>query len=421
MEVLETEGGGGIVYFEASKMYKRLTSNNLIPDSSLLDETDLETMPPSLQYIVCDGKVETGSPCNEHKWNTTDYCTLSKFQVSWHPGWKIQQLTGKMIAYFMIESLQAALEELHEMIHPNEANATDSTNVRARSLGDEPTSTKALTDTYRDIRERLQSRDKVDFELFLNSSLAQFDLGEHNKGVGPVKNTTLDIIQQSIYRGNAVCTTTLLPADSRYRGIMTETGHVGTYLNEQYDLGSPYRSRAVPNVPATYEHPTSPFHMVYVPGDRRSGSCVNGTGYEIDFKDYYAVRYGEGWFTETFPKKSMIAAYGHERDGGSDAGAKAKNSNRGLILVCTIYCPFGNCPKGTVSLEEIGPSLNETNGGNVTIRVDGKEVVAVEKYDTCYILVNEDGLQFGPRDQYDISIIVNQPGGTVQITSIIIM
>uniref|UniRef100_A0A7S0C401 Uncharacterized protein n=1 Tax=Proboscia inermis TaxID=420281 RepID=A0A7S0C401_9STRA len=271
-----------------------------------------------------------------------------------------------------------------------------------------------MKDTYEDIRDHLFLQDEIDFELFLNSSFGPFDLGEDNIDLGPVKSTTVDLTWLQIYRGdNIICTTTLLPADSRYRGIMTGTGNEGNYVNELYDLGIRSNNNPLPYVRATYENATSPFHIVYEPTMRRSKTCMNGTMYEIDFRDYYAVRYGDGWFSEKFPSKEMASTYIP-----NVVGANGNVSNNGIIMLCTNFCPHWTCPKGYVHLEEVGsPDI----GGNVTIRVDGKEVVGVEKYDLCHFLVNEDGLQFSRREQYDISIVVNIPDGILQLVSVIII
>ena len=87
-DVMEQEGGGGIVRFNNAKLRKTIGKSGIIPDSSLLDENDLkELLPDSLRYLVCEGKIETGSPCAENKWNTSAYCHNHKYQVSWHPGW----------------------------------------------------------------------------------------------------------------------------------------------------------------------------------------------------------------------------------------------------------------------------------------------------------------------------------------------
>ena len=58
-----------------------------LPDSYEM-VSNLDSITESLRYMICDGKIESNDGvCDGHKWNTTGYCSKTKFHVSWHPGW----------------------------------------------------------------------------------------------------------------------------------------------------------------------------------------------------------------------------------------------------------------------------------------------------------------------------------------------
>jgi hypothetical protein len=58
-----------------------------IPDMMGLSDQQIQKQPPFVQYLKCDGGIETGEPgCQANKWNNT-ICEQRKAKTSWHPGW----------------------------------------------------------------------------------------------------------------------------------------------------------------------------------------------------------------------------------------------------------------------------------------------------------------------------------------------
>jgi hypothetical protein len=83
------------------------------------DEAHADKLPYALQYYTCDG--EHGEICRDHKYNANcwvdrpDVTPPTKqgnkpgSQVSWHPGFRWHQLTGRILAYTVLTGLKEAI------------------------------------------------------------------------------------------------------------------------------------------------------------------------------------------------------------------------------------------------------------------------------------------------------------------------
>ena len=83
------------------------------------NETHVETLPYAAQYMACDQ--EHGQMCNENKFHAIcwvdrpDVTPPTKqnekpgSQVSWHPGFRSHQLTGRILAYTVLTGLKEAI------------------------------------------------------------------------------------------------------------------------------------------------------------------------------------------------------------------------------------------------------------------------------------------------------------------------
>ncbi len=57
-----------------------------LPDMAQDPLQSQENVTDSLKYLVCNGGLENGDPCQDYKFNV-EPCTITKWQVKWHPGW----------------------------------------------------------------------------------------------------------------------------------------------------------------------------------------------------------------------------------------------------------------------------------------------------------------------------------------------
>jgi len=83
------------------------------------NETQAETLPYAAQYITCDQEFD--AMCKEHKFHAN--CWVERpdvtpptqqqdkpgSQVSWHPGFRWHQLTGRILAYTVLTGLKEAI------------------------------------------------------------------------------------------------------------------------------------------------------------------------------------------------------------------------------------------------------------------------------------------------------------------------
>ena len=58
------------------------------PDMMGMTDEQIRNQPPFVQYLKCDGAVESGEPgCKNNKFNNT-ICEQRKAKTSWHPGFR---------------------------------------------------------------------------------------------------------------------------------------------------------------------------------------------------------------------------------------------------------------------------------------------------------------------------------------------
>lgn len=97
-------------------------------DGIALTESDdqAKTLPWAVQYLKCDAS--HNDVCKNHD-NYCAKCWIDREdkvkpdveqkaeyggQVSWHPGWRTHQLTGRVLAFSVLEALQLAIQEFSD-------------------------------------------------------------------------------------------------------------------------------------------------------------------------------------------------------------------------------------------------------------------------------------------------------------------
>lgn len=103
---------------------------NAVPDS--LEHFDL---PLLLNFLRIGPSLETNSPCKHHNFNKT-ICPERRWMVRRHPGFKRLALFGNLMALFLADSLEEAIEELHKEM-PRGQVALQSVQQKLRSLQEE--------------------------------------------------------------------------------------------------------------------------------------------------------------------------------------------------------------------------------------------------------------------------------------------
>ena len=362
----------GQAVFQLGKEVRNIRAK--FPDSSLLPNPD--SLPPGVAWFMCDGSFENSEPCKERKWKTKPYCgRVSRYQTSWHNGWKDHLFLGSMQSAFLVYLLTEAVEELNN--HDSEE-------------------TPVLSNDY---LKELREENEADQQLFMRSELPK-DWGEA-KAIKDGK------IWEAFVRGNAVCHSARLPSTARALGLVTgsmkKATHVEAGYYEELELGyenmqglpepQPMNSSTAPMLTRTSPRQDCAFPM------------------EHDYKDAFVIRESDGWMTDVYPNSAeadvLMKSYGEVE-------------KQGYVILCTTSCDWGKCPSGFVRTHDIGKILD--------ITIDDRPVVGVTPLlDDCALLHSDSGDTFGDgkkdgrHGQYEMKFRVHGPDHFVYLSSVIVV
>ena len=331
-----------------------------LPDSNQVKNPE-EEVPEALRYYLCGESIEgvkpcddmlryymcedtvNGEPCTLNKYKTDKACEGNvRFQETWHPGYKDHNLKGRILGYYMLDLLEEALIQLDEY----------------RSSPD-PGVEVSLDDTsWSGILDHLYAETGADVATFLQSTPA-FDSWPQDYD----KDTLLEVGPSIVFRKPAICHTALLPAQTRYDGIMTTSGmridpRNGFEEGDRKQLIAPPDDGIIP--------------LAYDANDRQTCPAL-----EIDHKDFFLVKEGWGFLGQIVPTQAETQAF--------DRGTRKE----GLVMVCLKICPNNRCPD-----ESVGFGLIKRNRGKLFITVDGKPVTTIKKLEGCHFMGGEHGLKW---------------------------
>jgi len=190
---------------------------------------------------------------------------------------------------------------------------------------------------------------------------------------------------EMVLRGESICHTALLPSRSRLEGITTETE------NGEFDTG-------VNQFLMTKDIDGS-LQLAFDMNDRQHCDLL-----EVDHKDFFLVREQDGWVSTIVPNEKELEVY------------RRSTPVEGIIVLCLKICPLNKCPDAYMNINEI------RKHAKLFMSVDGNPVTNVQKLDTCHILEGANGIRWGKKDQFQLSIRINDPGTlhVLKISSIIV-
>jgi hypothetical protein len=199
-----------------------------------------------------------------------------------------------------------------------------------------------------------------------------------------------DVDRDMLFRGPNCCHTARLPAETRHRGILTESALVG---EDSYDKGIE-QGQSIHNIPDDKS-----MQLVYDQEERQRCKIPLNK----DYKDFFYVRDTHGWSQLTLPNNAEIKAYG------------SGESLRGVIAVCFVNCAWGKCPGGNIRREEIDQGMAE-------MEVNGVKVANLTKFDDCDLLKHSDGHVWMPNSdgRFQVRAKVNKENGYLRFSAIVI-
>lgn len=330
-----------------------------VPDSFGKSVVELDAMPDYVRNFRCQKQIESGDPfCKTDKYNLT-MCADRKFQANWHPGWKWHAIMGYLAALFLIDIVEDALEELMK---------------------------RALEDSS-EVLSELQAAEDVEYETFQHAPIP-----DGFKDVLPPNGVDgFDVAR--IINGPSFCHTARLPAEIRYKGILTESTLVGF---STYDVGMGLETAK--KTPLENEL----MDLVYTEADRQT--CPISTN--VDYKDYFYVsNFEDSWKKLVLPNNAEVKEY------------RSDQILHGHIAMCFTLCPWGKCPAGVLDVKAFPEKLD--------IQVNGKAVTDLREFEECVFLKHADGYQWtaNAEQKFDVRVRVTNEaalGSYVRLSAVIL-
>jgi len=362
----------------------------------------VEALPELVKHYRCGNRFESGEPFCDEKRFSQWVCWPRIGAVKWHPGYKHHARVGHGIALFFVETLLGALRDL--LRHP--------------------TSTSNVTTTPEDPDELLARLLREDTDLHRNFTAAQlppyhkdlFDLDAIGIRDATNSNNNSVIDDAFFFRGPSMCHTALLPSQSRYLGLLTETSQVGkpSRLGEEtYYVGHNFddAKNTTLNAGNNKTTNTTEMRLVYNTDHERQEECAD-TIFHVDYKDFWFTDFRDGWTRLVFPNKAERNYYNYD-----------PSDYEGIIMIHWRNCERAKCPESEF--------LTYKDYANQTfeMRVNTQRVAELIRLETnpdvqhAIILKGEDtGFRFEPDadGQYTIEIKVNREGSYVAIADFVL-
>jgi hypothetical protein len=280
-------------------------------------------------------------------------CHLLRYLLDFlHNNRKVHALQGNTLALFLGEVLLDATKDVAEL-----SKSADLSVVLNQLIADE----------------------KEDYDNVTTNSIPPRLSPVANWMLGPTDDDKMlgDINVHDLFLRRSFCHTALLPADIRYRGLLTQTSDKTGLSN--YDEGIPQPQAT--DAPA--EVNSGDIRLVYDPQEH-ANTCPYNTG--IDYKDFFFLSSVEGWKTLTFPNDAEKKYYEVE-----------PSKMLGVILMCLSTCDWNNCHAGDLR--------SEFDKGPLSMEVNGVPVTSYDKVGSCWALKGEqNGYQWSPNAQGKYSI-----------------
>jgi hypothetical protein len=333
-----------------------------LPDMLGMNQQQIDAVPEFVRYFKCKNQLEKDEPgCSDNKYNDA-LCSNRLHKADWHPGWKVNALYGQLMAFFLLDYLQGAIEDLES------AGKYDPIALLNHFKGEED----------------------ADYERFAK---------EHKISQEPIENfLDKEIVAQIdpdlIHHGPLICHTTLTPSQIRYKGVLTETDQVGMldyYKGFNKMSADKFKSEDGAIRVAWDDHERGP-------------PCPVLT--KVDFKDFLYSTENDGWTNLTIPNNAELAEYGFSE------------KPKGLIMFCFVLCDWGKCPEGDVREEAI-------KDGRLKMKVNGVPVSAMSNAAECSFAKHDDGYFFKDNAGRFLIEVLVEPSTTdtkqfTRMTSIII-
>jgi hypothetical protein len=337
-----------------------------IPDMAGLAVEQTTGMGPMLQHLKCGGMIESGDPyCSEKRFER-EMCPKRKWAVRWHPGFKRLALSGNLLALFLVDVLQEAVQDLL----PQTTKWNES--VSLQTIESELATLRQAQD---EANGAFQSSDWIPETPAFNFT--------HLSDVDPTW----------LFKGVSLCRTARLPSQMRYKGILTGRTQWDRFFREGTER------EAIMSTPLNSSSSTSSSNALGLSYDERHRQASCNYTLNIDYMDFFYItnnKKGGGdddWFRVTLPSDAEVSEYG-------------SREYNGVLVVCPYEC--GRYKKEGGCLGDEIPTKDWWMV--VDFQVNGFSATTVEKLaSTCMILRHERGHVFPSTTmgKYEIQMRIN--------------
>ena len=358
----EVEANGLTAFYMEPKVISNMQKP--LPDMFGMTQEEMDAVPEYVRHYKCQNKIEKGDPtCEDLKYNEA-VCKDRMHKAPWHPGWRVNAVYGNLLAFWLIESLKEALQDLGDV--------------------DDPKSKL----------EALQALEENDHEKFETSTFPEDTIDQLMPDEAVIQG---DVKPSLVHRGRAICHTALLPAETRFKGILTET---------KTHVGFKHYTKGISKEEADKNESEGDMRIVIEKDERQDWCPVT---LKMDFKDCFYTNSQDHTTSLTFPNEREVEEYGE--------GFEPK----GILIVCFVLCDWGECPDGELQYEEFKKN-------QFKLTVNDQMVTELVPLDLCAIMKNKDGYNWEADDngQYEVKASVkntrdDDTPSYIRITSLILM
>jgi hypothetical protein len=334
-----------------------------IPDMVGLSDEQTNGMGPMLQYLKCQGMIELGDPYCKDKRFEREMCPERRWKARWHPGFKRLALSGNLLALFLVEVLQDAIQALQQ------------TKVLNKEV--------SLQNIESELAKLRQAQDEAHLAFHDSDWIPET----------PPFNFTQwsDVDPTWLLKGVSLCRTAKLPSQIRYKGILTGRTRWDRFFREGTER------QAIMSTPLNSSNDA--LRLSY--DERHRQTSCNST-VNIDYMDFFYIinnkNKGDDWFRVTLPSDAEVSEYG-------------SRVYTGLLVICPYECQRYGKEGGCLGDEIL---MNEW-WMVVDFQVNGLSATSVEELASqCVILRHERGHVFPSNNnnnsmlgKYEIKMRIN--------------
>ena len=241
-----------------------------------------------------------------------------------------------------------------------------------------------------DLYKQLKKEEDIEYERFFKTPIDDVFPGFLSE-----ETVSYGLKGRHLLRNRGYCHSALLPAQSRYSGILTETNMTGM---DNYYKG--VEQLEADKKPAE----DGQMRLTYVARDRQ----ICPVPLMMDYKDFFYTTEKDGWTSVTVPNDSEYEAFG---------GADFKPD--GIVLVCFVVCDWGRCPGGNFQFPEI-------LDGQLKFQVNSQPVTNMTQIGNCALLrgANEAVWTADEKGRFTVKTLVaptSKGPAYTRITSLVIL